>query len=131
MHRHGRAFMANPVDLASLDNQVRGAAKEVERVVGKELHKTKEERDLARRFGPFMQAQHREAAGQTTFNVLRDAAGLASFEATHRDGLLRWVHELLQTRVAWELIVDLADGAHTVDPTASRVVLKKDEAVAK
>lgn len=123
MHLHGRAFMANDRssrwdDFSSLDDQVRGAAKEVERVT-RDLSKTKDDRDLARRFGPFTQAPHREAAGQTTFNLLRDKAGASPLEEAHRCALQRWVLELLQTRVSWELIVDLADAAHAVDPSSS------------
>ncbi|MBX3200705.1 MAG: hypothetical protein KF894_21390 [Labilithrix sp.] len=49
------------------------------------------------------------------FTALR-ALAPGPLHAPHRDGLLRWVHELLQVRVAWELGLDEADALHAPDP---------------
>lgn len=73
-------------------------------------------RAIARRIDPF--ANVRDVSGQTAYRALQ-ARELApdSPDASHRDALLRWVHELLQARVAWELTVDEADALHEPDPS--------------
>lgn len=100
-----------PVDLLAIDRRVAEAARSVERARARLA--TPEGRGEARArdvFGPL-----RDVAGQSTFTALR-ALEPGPIHAPHRDALLRWVHELLQARVAWELGVDEADAVHAPDP---------------
>lgn len=102
-------------DLALLDERVRDVWTSIERAVLR--FKTEDGRNEARVFSPF--AEHREIASKSTFDAVRSLEP-GALESAHRDGLLRWIHELLQARVAWELAVDEADAVHAIDPSLSR-----------
>ncbi|MBX3210681.1 MAG: hypothetical protein KF850_01465 [Labilithrix sp.] len=100
-----------PIDPSAVDRRVADAARAVER--GRAELATREGREEARArdvFGPL-----RDVAGQSMFAALR-ALEPGPLHAPHRDALLRWVHELLQVRVAWELGLDEADALHAPDP---------------
>jgi hypothetical protein len=103
------------IDLATLDHQAARAHAAVVRERARLA--TEDGRDDARAIDPFSGV--REVAGQTTF------VALASFDAgpvhsAHRAALQRWAHALVETRVAWELLIDEADAIHAPDPELSR-----------
>jgi hypothetical protein len=102
------------MDLRALDARIARA----ERAKGQILARlrTKDERDDARRVDPFVDV--REVTGQSLFREL-SSAEVSPIEAPHRDALRRWVHELLQARIGWELLLDEADAIHERDPTRS------------
>lgn len=102
------------LDLPSVDARVGRAAAAVER--GQALLATKDGREAARATEPLDAV--RDVAGQSTFQALR-ALEPGPVHAPHRDALLRWVHELLQYRVSWSLVVDEADAIHAPDPSLS------------
>jgi hypothetical protein len=56
----------------------------------------------------------RDLAGQSIFAALTDAVD------EHRRGLARWSYELLQLRVAWDLVLDDVRAMRTVDPALER-----------
>jgi hypothetical protein len=59
----------------------------------------------------------RSVASQGTYKEL------LAFETTDtllKDALARWVHELIQARVAWPLLVDEHEAMEAVDPTVAR-----------
>lgn len=104
------------IDLPTLDRRVKEAHAGVASALD-ELDRLKpEERPdfTSDAFGA-----RRDVAGQSTFVALRELAPVA-FEVPLRDGLLRWVHELLQTRVAWDLLIDEANARHLPDPSLPR-----------
>lgn len=57
----------------------------------------------------------RHVAQQSTYRALIESEPPAH-EVLVRDGLLRWVHELLQTRIAIDLAADEAEAASHADP---------------
>ena len=103
-----------PIDLVEVDRKIARAHEAAVRALGSLA--TEEGRELARRADPFRSV--REVTGQTAFRAIQSRELPAgSIDAPLRDGLLRWVHELLQTRVAWDLFADEADATHLPDPT--------------
>ncbi|MBX3225486.1 MAG: hypothetical protein KF795_33580 [Labilithrix sp.] len=105
-----------PIELLAVDRKVAAAARSVER--GRARLATKAGREEARAGDVF--GELRDVAGQSMFAALR-AHEPGPLHAPHRDALLRWVHELLQARVGWDLGLDEADAIHAPDPTlASR-----------
>jgi hypothetical protein len=120
-------MLEGPIDLVTVDGRVLRAQKSVERELARLA--TKEGRDEARSRDPFEGV--RDVAGQSTFKALRELQA-GPIEAPHRDALLRWVHELLQVRVAWDLAVDEADAIHSPDPSLAVSVARDEEsAIAK
>jgi len=109
------------IDLLTADQHVARAQRSIEQSRG--LFGTKAGREEARSRDPF--AGVRDVAGQSAFKALRELdAGAA--QALHKDALVRWIHELLQARVAWELTVDEADAVHAPDPSlASRAAKER------
>ena len=109
------------IDLFTADQHVMRAQRSLEQ--SRALFGTKAGREEARLRDPFVGV--RDVAGQTAFKALREHdAGAA--QALHKDALLRWIHELLQARVAWELSVDEADAVHAPDPSlASRAAKER------
>jgi hypothetical protein len=99
------------LDLSILDRRVARAHAQVERAVA-ELA-TEQGRGAARAIGPLDGV--REVSTQSTYVGLR-GLDLGPEKVPHRDALCRWVHELLQTRVGWELLVDEAEAAVAMDP---------------
>jgi hypothetical protein len=60
----------------------------------------------------------RSVASQTTYKEL---LALEASDTFLRDALARWVHELVQARVAWPLLVDEHEAMDAVDPAAVRL----------
>jgi hypothetical protein len=112
-----------PLHLVTLDGRVARASKALERDQARLA--TKEGREEARLREPLDGL--RDVAGQSTFNALRELS-LGPIQIPHRDALLRWVHELLQARVGWELSVDEADAVHKVDPALARRLARAEHA---
>lgn len=114
-------ILEGPIDLFTVDGRVARAQRSVEQA--RALLATKEGREAARSRDPFEGV--RDVAGQSVFKALRELdAGPA--QALHREALLRWVHELLQVRIGWELTIDEADAIHAPDPRlASRAVKER------
>src|SRR5262245_2858200 len=63
--------------------------------------------------------RYRHVAGQSTYRALVEKQP-AAHEIDHRDALLRWIHELLQARIARDLELDDADAVHAVDDELPR-----------
>lgn len=103
------------LDLGNVDRQVARAHAMFERSLAS--LGTEQGREAARLGDPFEAV--REVSGQTAFNALRKLDP-GPTNALHRDALARWVHELLQARVGWGLIVDEADAVHRPDPSLAR-----------
>lgn len=104
------------IDLPTLDRRIREAHAAVASALA-ELDRLKpEERPdfTSDAFGA-----RRDVAGQSTFVGLRELSPIA-YEVPLRDGLVRWVHELLQTRVGWDLLIDEANARHLPDPSLPR-----------
>lgn len=115
-------MMGGPIDLVTVDGRVARAQKSLEREIAR--LGTEEGRETARSRDPFEGV--RDVAGQSTFKALRELEP-GPIHAPHRDGLLRWVHELLQQRVAWDLLLDEADALHALDPTLSARVVNDEK----
>lgn len=98
------------LDFHALDVLVRRAFDVSKRARAELL--TAEGRERARFLSPFDGV--REVTVQSTFRALREAEPPQALRM-HRDGLARWVYELLQERVAWDLSIDEMDAAHAVD----------------
>ena len=104
------------IDLPSLDQRVAETQASVARALEKLDTLTDEERiDFAS--DPF--GSRRDVAGQTTFRALQELVPSA-VDVPQRDGLLRWVHELVQARIAWDLVIDEATARHLPDPSLPR-----------
>jgi hypothetical protein len=118
------------IDLPDLDLAVRRAALRLERLRGLLASGTDDGLAQARDVDAFDQLRH--TATQTTYRALQELEPSA-LDVPLRDGLLRWVHELLQARVGQELAVDDAAAAHAVDPRlpAGRVAELKKAAAAR
>jgi hypothetical protein len=101
------------IDLPILDRDVRRAASRVERLRAWLAKGTPEAREKARTFDPWDGIRH--TAVQATYRSLIDLEP-SILDVPLRDGLLRWVHELLQVRIGHELAADDADAVHLVDP---------------
>jgi len=108
--------MADPiVDLAALDSDVRRAASRLEQLRHWLALGTREGREKARSFDPF---DVRQTATRATYDALRkDTPSL--LDVPLRDGLIRWVHELLQARVGLDLTLTDADEETELDPRLS------------
>ncbi|OJY15939.1 MAG: hypothetical protein BGO98_25135 [Myxococcales bacterium 68-20] len=115
--------LEGPLDLATVDGRVARAQRSLEREHARLATSQKQAREEARARDPF--AGVRDVAGQSMFTGLR-ALDPGPVHAPHRDALLRWVHELLQARVGWDLGLDEADAAHAPDPSlASRALARE------
>ncbi len=123
--------MADVIDLPALDRDVCRAAGRVDQLQGWLATGTAAGRDKARSFDPFDGAQLRHTAAQSTYRALVELEP-SILDVPLRDGLLRWVHELLQVRVAYELAIDDAEAENTLDSrlTAAQVVELKRAAAA-
>ncbi len=112
--------LEGPIELPAFDTRVARAQKSLEQ--SRALLGTKDGRDEARARDPFVGV--REVTGQSAFKALRELdAGAA--QALHRDALLRWVHELLQARIGWDLAVDEAEAVHAPDPTLASAAARE------
>lgn len=103
----------NAIDLPVLDRDVRRAALRVEQLRGLLAKGTDESRARARDFDAWDGVRH--TSTMATYRALVELEP-SILDVPLRDGLLRWVHELLQVRVGQDLAVDDADAAHAVDP---------------
>jgi len=104
-----------PIDFASLERDVRRAAALVDEERARLAAGGSdgvEARELARRHDPFAELRH--TAGQATYKALLEMKPSAH-DAPARDGLVRWVYELLQARVCRDLALDEAAALHAVD----------------
>ncbi|HVH40943.1 MAG TPA: hypothetical protein VM925_01330 [Labilithrix sp.] len=114
-----------PIDLATLDALVARAHESAKRDRGR--LGTKEGREQARVFPAFEGA--RDATVQSTFKALHELEP-SPIHVAHRDALLRWVHELLQARIAWELTIDEADAIHAPDSSLGPRAIRERETIA-
>jgi hypothetical protein len=101
------------IDLPSFDRDVRRAAGRVEQLRGWLATGTPEARERARSFDVFDGVRH--AATMSTFRSLQELEP-SILDVPLRDGLLRWVHELLQARIGLDLALADADAGHALDP---------------
>jgi hypothetical protein len=114
-------ILEGPIELTTADGRVARAQRSVEQ--SRALLGTKEGRETARAREPLDGV--RDVAGQSAFKTLRELEPSPA-QAFHRDALLRWVHELLQVRIGWELAIDEADAIHAPDPAlASRAAKER------
>jgi len=109
---------AGALELINLDREVRVADERLERaraaLIGED-DAAEEARGAARtQRNPLEPSRH--VAAQSTYRRLAASESTpAAHERDHRDALLRWVHELLQARIGWELELDDADAVHAAD----------------
>src|SRR3954451_4054303 len=104
------------IDLPALDRDVARAAQRLEKVRSWLALGTKEAREKARSFDPFDGLRH--TSTKATYDALV-ALEPSLLDVPMREGLVRWVHELLQARVGFDLALDDADAANKVDPLVS------------
>lgn len=101
------------IDLPSFDQRIAETQASVAHALERLDQLTDEERvDFAS--DPF--GSRRDVAGQTAFRALQELVP-SMVDVPQRDGLLRWVHELLQARIAWDLVIDEAAARHLQDPS--------------
>lgn len=103
----------NAIDLPVLDRDVRRAALRIEQLRGLLANGSAKARDKARSFDPWDGVRH--TAVMATYRSLVELEPSA-LDVPLRNGLLRWVFELLNVRVCQELAVADADAVHAVDP---------------
>lgn len=116
-----------PIDLGALDGRIARAHEAASRE--RALLATERGREDARLVDPFEGL--RDVAGQSTFEALL-ALEPGPVERPHRDALLRWVHELLQARISWDLTIDEADAEHAPDPALTpRAARARDPSLPK
>lgn len=117
----------NAIDLPVLDRDVRRAALRVEQLRVLLNRGNDAALDRARSFDVWDGVRH--TASQATYRALVELEPSA-LDVPLRDGLLRWVHELLQVRVGQELARDDAEAVNAVDRRlpASRMAEVKREA---
>ena len=104
------------IDLPSLDRDVRRAAQRLEQLRQWLALGTTEAREKARSFDPFDGVRH--AAVKGTYEALGTQTP-SLLDVPLRDGLRRWVHELLQARVGGDLVLTDADEENELDPRLS------------
>lgn len=100
------------IELLALDRDVRRAAQRVQQQRGWLTLGTPEAREAARSFDPFDGV--RNAAVKGTYAALLELKP-SILDVPLRDGLVRWVHELLQARVGLDLAIDDADAENELD----------------
>lgn len=120
----------NAIDLPVFDRDVRRAAGRVEQLRALLAQDSPAARAKAASFDPFEGLRH--TATMATYRSLVELEP-SVVDVPLRDGLLRWVHELLQARVGRDLALDDANALHTIDPRLppSRVALVKKIAEAR
>jgi len=120
----------NAIDLPVLDRDVRRAAGRIEQLRAWQAEGTATARDKARYYDPFDSVRHTAVMG--TYRSLLELEP-SLLDVPLRDGLLRWLHELLQARIGHDLAIDDADAAHAIDPRlpAGRIAAIKKEALAR
>jgi hypothetical protein len=115
-----------PLDLATLDRRIARAHGAIEQALAGVANpddraaalSVEDRKTLANGFsGTF--AGIRDIAGQSTFRAVRELPAAAGQEVL-KDGLLRWIHELVQLRIAWDLLVDAAEAGRAPDPRLAR-----------
>jgi hypothetical protein len=111
-----------PIDLVSVDGRVSKAHRAFVRALTQ--LDTKEGREAARFQDPG--GAFRDVTGQSMFKALRELEP-GPIHAPLRDGLVRWVYELLQQRIGWELVLDEADAIHEPDPKLQRSAQSTDD----
>lgn len=118
------------IDLLALDRDVRRAAQRVEQLRAWLALGTGEARDKARSFDPFDGVRH--TAVKATYEALLELKP-STLDVPLRDGLVRWVHELLQARIGFDLAIDDADAENELDPrlTARQMAELKAQELAR
>jgi hypothetical protein len=100
------------IDLVSFDRDVSRAAGRLDQLRGWLATGTAAARERARSFDPFDGVRHTATmAGYRSLQELQPSI----LDVPLRDGLLRWIHELLQARVGLDLTLADADAAHALD----------------
>lgn len=105
------------LELTVLDGAVRRAAGRVDKLRALLSAGTRNSRDEARAFDPWEGVRH--ASVQSTYRALLELEP-SRLDAPLRAGLLRWVHELLQSRLDQELAIADADAENALDSRLSR-----------
>lgn len=120
----------NAIDLPVLDRDVRRAAIRIEQLRGLLARGTDDALERARSFDAWDGVRH--TATQATYRALVELEP-SNADVPLRDGLLRWVYELLQLRVGHDLAVDDAAAVNAVDPRLApgRVAELKKAAAAR
>jgi len=121
---------ADTIDVVAFDRDVRRAAQRLEQLRDWLAIGTTEARDKARSFDPFDGVRH--VATKGTYAALL-ALQPSILDVPLRDGLVRWVYELLQTRVGLDLALDDADAENELDPrlTAHQIAELKAQELAR
>ncbi|MDB4941424.1 MAG: hypothetical protein JWP97_958, partial [Labilithrix sp.] len=101
-----------PLDIFALDREVRRAAQRAEQLRARLATGTRADRELAKQSDPFTSL--RGVATKTTYDALA-ALQPSILDVPLRDGLLRWVYELLQARVGLDLQLADADTETELD----------------
>jgi hypothetical protein len=102
------------IDLPSFDRDVRRAAGRLDQLRGWLATGTAEARERARSFDPFDGVRH--MATKSTYESLQELEP-SILDVPLKEGLLRWVHELLQARIGLDLVLADADAMHALDTT--------------
>jgi len=100
------------IDLVSFDRDVRRAAGRLDQLHGWLAAGTTEARERARSFDAFDGVRH--TATMASYKSLKELEP-SILDVPLRDGLLRWIHELLQARVGLDLALADADALHALD----------------
>lgn len=117
--------MGSPIDLLSLDGRVARAHASVAKTLAR-LDASGSADDAKRVADEDPFGALRDVAGQSTYRALIELAP-GPFGADHVDALLRWVHELTQTRISYDLLGAEAAALHAPDPLLSpRLLASKD-----
>ncbi len=101
------------IDLLSFDRDVRRAVGRLEQLRGWLTAGTAESLDRARSFDVFDGVRH--TATMASFKSLQELEP-SILDVPLRDGLLRWIYELLQARVGLDLTLADAEAVHALDP---------------
>ncbi len=107
----------NVVDLPALDRDVRRAVLRVAEHRALLAGEANASRARARGFDPWDGVRH--TATLTTYRELAELQP-SLVDVRWRDGLLRWVYELIQERIGLDFALADADAAHAIDPRLTR-----------
>lgn len=118
------------IDLVSFDRDVRRAAGRLEQLRQWLALGSAEGRERARSFDPFDGVRH--TATLSSYRALKELEP-SLLDVPLRDGLLRWVHELLQARVGLDLVIADAEAMHAIDTRLppARIAEARRNAVAR
>src|SRR5689334_17706134 len=118
------------IDLVSFDRDVRRAAGRLEQLRQWLALGSADGRERARSFDVFDGVRH--TATMSSYRALKELEP-SLLDVPLRDGLLRWVHELLQARVGLDLTIADAEASHAIDARLppARIAEARRNAVAR